>query len=87
MYNIEFPNCFHMLKRGGMMQTLFIQGFNSANWKAHVSADNSLTFSHLSPDGDEGYPGDVLATVSYALRKGDGSIEVTFRHNSKRVRN
>ena len=37
-----------------------------------------MTFSLFSPDGDEGYPGDVVATASYFLSE-DGGVEVTYR--------
>ena len=38
-----------------------------------------LPLSHFSPDGDEGYPGNLVASVTYALRRFDGRVEVTFK--------
>ena len=38
-----------------------------------------IPISHFSPDGDEGYPGNLVASVTYALRRFDGRVEVTFK--------
>jgi aldose 1-epimerase len=45
------------------------KGFDKAVWKVTGSdADKrSVTLSHVSPDGDEGYPGKLTATVTYTL--------------------
>ena len=39
-------------------------------WKASVG-DSSVTFSLLSPDGDQGFPGDLDVRVTYALAGDD----------------
>jgi aldose 1-epimerase len=47
-----------------------IKGFDKAVWKARdVSTPDaaSLELSHLSKDGDEGYPGNLSVTVTYTL--------------------
>jgi aldose 1-epimerase len=52
------PNALH----GG------IKGFDKYVWKAEVAPQgNEIKFSHLSKDGDEGYPGNLSASVTYAL--------------------
>ena len=38
-----------------------------------------IPISHFSPDGDEGYPGDLVASVTYALRRLDARVEITFK--------
>jgi aldose 1-epimerase len=46
------------------------QGFDKVVWQAQpVSSDStvSLILTHTSPDGDQGYPGTVHATVTYSL--------------------
>ncbi len=44
------------------------QGLDKQNWKAEVNeAANAVTFSHLSPDGHEGYPGNLNLKVTYTL--------------------
>ena len=37
-------------------------------WKGRLDEESgSLTLSLLSPDGDQGFPGDLLVNVTYAL--------------------
>lgn len=42
-------------------------GFDKVVWQVVAATANSVTLSHTSPDGDEGYPGTLTATVSYTL--------------------
>lgn len=42
-------------------------GFNKRVWTAEDAADDHLTLSLFSPDGEEGYPGDLTVRVTYAL--------------------
>ena len=45
-------------------------GFDRKVWKAYTSQTHSsasLTMTYTSPDGDEGYPGEVKTEVSYTL--------------------
>ncbi|WP_338284958.1 aldose epimerase family protein [Luteolibacter sp. LG18] len=45
-----------------------VVGFNKRLWDAQPSADgHSVTFTYLSPDGEEGYPGNLTARVTYTL--------------------
>ncbi|XP_071539343.1 galactose mutarotase [Panulirus ornatus] len=52
----EYPNHLH----GGT------RGWDKYNWESCV-VEGSVVFSRVSPDGEEGYPGDVLAQVRYTL--------------------
>jgi aldose 1-epimerase len=57
-----------------------ICGFNKAVWKTEPFADGEnigLVLGHLSPAGDEGYPGAVNVRVSYTLTP-DGAIVIDF---------
>ncbi len=61
------PNHLH----GGLV------GFDKRLWRGAVSGDE-ITFDILSPDGEEGYPGTLLATVSFALsERGELCLEYT----------
>jgi aldose 1-epimerase len=54
------PNALH----GGL------KGFDKAVWQAEPAQGKDsvgVKFSHRSPDGDEGYPGTVTASVTYTL--------------------
>ncbi|MBO5213669.1 MAG: galactose mutarotase [Clostridia bacterium] len=43
-----------------------LKGFDRVVWGTCVASDR-LIFSHTSPDGDEGYPGNLMMTVSYSF--------------------
>ena len=46
------------------------RGFDKRLWEGKagmVNGDPSITFTYTSPDGEEGYPGTVKATVTYTL--------------------
>jgi aldose 1-epimerase len=42
-------------------------GFNKRLWTARKVSDNELELTYLSPDGEEGYPGDLSAKVVYTV--------------------
>jgi aldose 1-epimerase len=57
-----------------------IRGFNKAVWTTEPFADGKnvgLVLGHVSPDGDEGYPGAVTARVTYTLTP-DGELLIDF---------
>ncbi len=49
-------------------------GFNNVMWKAKQLA-NGVELTCLSKDGEMGFPGNLTATVTYTLSKGDLRIE------------
>jgi aldose 1-epimerase len=52
-----------------------VKGFDKLVWSAHpFTTSSSITYTLFSPDGDEGYPGRVEATVHYALTDDDELI-------------
>lgn len=57
-----------------------IIGFDKFNFHHHVEG-NVVFLSHLSPDGYEGYPGDVLTTVRCELRD-DNSLAMEYQATS-----
>jgi aldose 1-epimerase len=54
-------------------------GFNRRMWKViDQAAPGSITFQHVSPDGEEGYPGTLTANLTYRLTEENELIwEVT----------
>ncbi|KZP17313.1 galactose mutarotase-like protein [Athelia psychrophila] len=42
-------------------------GFDRRNWTVAAHTKNSITFTYLDPNGTEGFPGNVHATVKYTL--------------------
>ncbi|KPI98241.1 Aldose 1-epimerase [Papilio xuthus] len=51
-------------------------GFDKVNWNSVVDG-SKVTFSYLSKDGEEGYPGDLLTNVIYDVTD-DDVIHVQF---------
>ncbi|HTZ34367.1 MAG TPA: aldose epimerase family protein, partial [Methylomirabilota bacterium] len=49
-------------------------GFHNHIWDAKIIADG-VELKYLSKDGEEGYPGDLTATVRYTVKNGDLKIE------------
>ncbi|MDO9418055.1 aldose epimerase family protein [Pararhizobium sp.] len=49
-----------------------VAGFDKYVWNAYPNeAENSVTFTHVSPDGHEGYPGNLLLKSKYTLLDDD----------------
>lgn len=44
-----------------------ICGFDKVNWRIETVGDGRVTFAHVSVDGDEGFPGTLETTATYAL--------------------
>jgi aldose 1-epimerase len=60
-----------------------LQGFNKKLWDAHAERD-SLQFTYMSPDGEEGYPGNLTATVRYILTDRD-ELRIEYHAVTDRV--
>lgn len=41
------------------------KGFNKAIWTVEAAGDSAARLTHVSPDGDEGYPGTLTVNVTY----------------------
>ncbi|GAE34813.1 aldose epimerase family protein [Halalkalibacter akibai] len=57
-----------------------LHGFDKVIWDATVeeTADEvKLIFTHVSPDGDEGYPGNVNLTVTYSLNN-NNTFQISY---------
>ena len=54
-------------------------GYLTVLWDAEVKDGDEpeIIFTHTSPDGDEGYPGELKMTVSYKLTK-DNELELCY---------
>ncbi len=57
-----------------------VKGFDKVVWKAEAQAgrEPSVTFSYVSPDGEEGYPGNLSVRVTYTLTSRD-EIRLDYR--------
>ena len=52
-------------------------GFNRKMLTVEDVTDTAITFSYISPDGEEGYPGTLKSTVTYALSDNALSLRYT----------
>jgi aldose 1-epimerase len=59
-YQIPVNNPYGHAQHGGPV------GFHQALWNTEVDG-NTLIFFHVSPDGDQGFPGNLSVKVSYSL--------------------
>ena len=50
-------------------------GFYARMWRA-VPRDGALSLLYLSPDGEEGYPGNLACAVTYAIK--GGALEISY---------
>ncbi|GAA6067342.1 aldose 1-epimerase [Tachysurus ichikawai] len=50
-----------------------IRGFDKAVWSSET-VPNGVRLSHTSPDGDEGYPGNLKVSVTYTLEENTLSV-------------
>jgi aldose 1-epimerase len=58
-----------------------VQGFDKAVWKSALIEDGPepcLSLSHFSPDGDQGYPGDLKVEVRYWLSQ-DNTLHIGYQ--------
>ena len=62
------------------------QGFDKAIWRAEPAGDAAaaLTLTHASPEGDQGFPGALRASVRYALT-GDGALRLDYAAEADRA--
>lgn len=55
-----------------------VEGFDKKLWDADVNnEENSVTLSYLSPDGEEGYPGNLDVDVTYTLTD-DNELQIDY---------
>lgn len=54
------------------------KGFDKAVWSVLSLGDACVTLGHVSPDGDQGFPGTLTVTATYSLDD-DNSLTVEYR--------
>lgn len=60
--------CYQLEKNDGDNQLHGgLKGFDKQLWHGAATADNTVTFTRLSPDGEENYPANLTVSVSYTL--------------------
>jgi aldose 1-epimerase len=59
-------------------------GFDKVAWHVESQTGNSITLTHLSPDGDEGYPGNLNVRVTYTLTD-NNEIRIKYEATSDKA--
>lgn len=54
-----------------------IKGFSFFVWNAEQVSENAVRFSRLSPDGEEGFPGNLNVSVTYTLTN-DNALKISY---------
>jgi aldose 1-epimerase len=54
-----------------------VRGFDKVVWKARMPDPHSLELTYLSKDGEEGYPGNLTATVTYTVT-GNNELKIDY---------
>ncbi len=60
------------------------EGFHQALWQAHLEEEDTITFTLESPEGQEGFPGAIQASVTYKLTDQD-ALKITYRAKSDKT--
>lgn len=66
-HNHALPYCLFILQR---------------NWKGEIKRHNKVKFTYVSPDGDEGYPGELTARVTHSLTD-DNEFKLYYKATAK----
>ncbi len=53
-----------------------IEGFHKKVWTVEAYSEDAITLSYISPDGEEGFPGEMKVTVTYSLT--DEGLEIAY---------
>lgn len=78
-YPLEHVDGMHM--HGG------VKGFSRVKWTGEATGDNQVTFIYISPDGEEGYPGEVTAKVIFTLDRSGLTIDYDWTADRRTVVN
>lgn len=54
------------------------EGFHRRIWHGEIAGKSSVVFTRLSPDGEEGYPGNLVVAVRYTLEE-DNTLRIRYR--------
>lgn len=64
-----------------------IKGFSRVKWEGEITGDRQVAFTYISPDGEEGYPGQVTAKVIYTLDEGGLTLDYDWTADRRTVVN
>lgn len=70
-YNLPINNNGQTLHGG-------LKGLDGVVWKVDSTSKNAIHFSYLSPDGEEGFPGNLKINVTYVLTQ-DNEFKIVYK--------
>lgn len=53
-------------------------GFADRIWKVEQADTHRVCLSYLSPDGENGFPGNLKVTLVYSLGEDDNALDLTY---------
>ncbi len=62
-------------------------GFNSKIWNLESLDENSITFSYLSKDGENGFPGNLKVYVTYVLKSNKNHLDFDIIYKASTDKN
>ncbi|MDO5147190.1 MAG: aldose epimerase family protein [Eubacteriales bacterium] len=67
---------YHLVKNRGRhnIHSHKEHGFHKVLWDVEISGENAVKFSYTSPDGENGFPGEVRFSIVYTVTEGDGLL-------------
>jgi aldose 1-epimerase len=76
----------YILPRNSGGQTLHggMRGFDGVVWNVDSVSDSEIVFSYISPDGEEGFPGELRVVMTYSLTA-DNEFKITYRATADRT--
>ena len=64
-----------------------VKGFSRVKWDGEVLGEHQVRFRYVSPDGEEGYPGEVTAVITYSLDDTGLTIDYSMSADRRTVVN
>lgn len=64
------------------------QGLHAVIWESKVITSDQeaiIEFTYVSPDGEEGFPGNLSMTVRYSLKNGSNQLVISYRATSDKT--
>lgn len=62
-----------------------VGGFHAKVWDAKQTNNSTLQLSYYSPDGEEGFPGNLNVTVTYSLDESENALLIEYTATTDKV--
>ncbi|MDR0753932.1 MAG: galactose mutarotase [Prevotellaceae bacterium] len=72
------------LNSGGQTLHGGIRGFDNVVWNVDSVSENEITFSYISADGEEGFPGELRVVMTYLLTE-NSEFKITYKATASKT--